>query len=561
LKRDSVPLSEATFGVEQFASVEHTESSETGTAIEALANTDAAAHASPTAGKGPARFVRRAFGVGAAELRASRAGALADWPLGAAPSSRSTVPTAETAHASTGAVLGAGARDGDRPARAGARVCARTAAVVAPALPCHRDATHLRSGTGCRRTGNRPASRRPPAAGGASARGAAAAAASTAFGALAAAAASRAIAACEPAVRAIFGAFFGSAAVDRVSAVAIPCPVGRADASPSRAERHQENRAHAVSIHEAAFLECRDLPVPARGPLFHDVMRMRRTAASGRRAAGLRTMPVDGMRLGSLHAGLLLLAVALSGGCAFEPVSLGDNLDAGVAALAAPEDVTTESNALATGEPDALSATDEPDAALATDEADAPPALCLRNPSFYGGLTGIRGIGPRTMGKLPDWQVCDGIVDVNPGFCTMLPPAGTTMYLGLAEGYAAFQYPMSPSVSTELPAALPPGNYPFSIDLGVAVTTLAQGGFGSAGGAPVELVVYGSSTPCGRDQVLARTATITNKDTWVTYSTMLTANQPFSNLVLVPTLTASEGPDQAGAYVVVGNIATSSSCP
>lgn len=278
---------------------------------------------------------------------------------------------------------------------------------------------------------------------------------------------------------------------------------------------------------------------------------MRRPAASGRRAAGLRTMSVDGMCVGSLHAGLPLLAVALSGGCAFQPVSLGDNQDAGVAALAAPEDATTDSNALAMG---------EPDSPLATDDVDAPLALCLRNPSFYGGPTGARGIGARTSLKLPDWQVCGGIVDVNPGFCTMLPPSGTMTYLGLAEGYAAFQYPMSPSVSTELPAALPAGTYPFSIDLGVAVTTLAQGGFGSAGGAPVELVVYGSSTPCGRDQVLARTATITNRDTWVTYSTMLTANQPFSNLVLVPTLTASEGPDQAGAYVVVGNIVTSSSC-
>jgi hypothetical protein len=252
------------------------------------------------------------------------------------------------------------------------------------------------------------------------------------------------------------------------------------------------------------------------------------------------------MAVRSWLAALALSTLAIASGCGVEPVSLGDNvdpeLDSGLTAPAAPIDAGPGPTAPADGGRDDAS------------------ALCLKNPTFAGAEAGALGGGLRSSPKVPDWQVCGGDVDVDPGFCTLPAPSGTTAYLGLRVGYAAFPYD-SASVSTDLPATLPPGTYSFSVELAVVDSTLLQGGFGMAGDAPVELVVYGSATPCGRDQVLSRTTSITNMDTWGTYSIALTADQPFSNLVLVPTPTPPASPGKAGSYVVIGNIVSSPSCP
>jgi hypothetical protein len=246
---------------------------------------------------------------------------------------------------------------------------------------------------------------------------------------------------------------------------------------------------------------------------------------------------------GSLLVGVPLCGFALVGGCiSSEVVNLGNNVDAGLSA----QDIASALDA-------------SPPSLQGADASDAAPGLCLRNPTFLGlstpGIT--QGTSPKL---LPDWQVCSGRVDVNPGVCTLSAPSGTTTYIGLPVGYAAFQFAISTSVSTSLPTALPAGSYPFSVELGVAVSSLPQTGFGRAGGAPVELVFYGGSSPCGQDQELWRTMLIMNVDSWVTFSGTLMARQGFSNLVLVPTLTNPSGSQGAGAYVVVGNFLTSSSC-
>jgi hypothetical protein len=274
---------------------------------------------------------------------------------------------------------------------------------------------------------------------------------------------------------------------------------------------------------------------------------MRQWGARGPVASRCRTVRGHDMGRGSLLMGLPLCGLALVGGCAAsEVVLLGNNVDAGVAARAGSQDAAPA--------PDAP--TPDPQEA---DAPDAAPGLCPRNPTFLGVPTTGLGITRGTSPNLPDWQVCSGSVDVNPGICTLLAPSGSTTYLGLPVGYAVLQHAISTSISTSLPTTLEPGSYSFSLQLGVAVSTLPRGGFGVAGGAPVELVFYGSSSPCGQDQELGRTTLITNHDSWASYSVTLTARQPFSNLVLVPTLTNPLGsPGQAGAYVVVAQFASAS---
>jgi hypothetical protein len=261
------------------------------------------------------------------------------------------------------------------------------------------------------------------------------------------------------------------------------------------------------------------------------------------------------MSRGSLLIGLPLSGFPLVSGCFSELVDLGDNVDAGPIAQEAPPDSAPS--------PDASPPGQTTDASTPSPQGDASdgaePGPCLRNPLFGGDTTTAPGIMQWMSPNLPDWQVCSGSVDVNPGVCTIPPPPGTTTYIGLPVGYAAFQHAVWTSVNTPLLGVVPPGMYPFSIELGVAISTLPQEGYGVAGGAPVELVIYGSLDPCSRDQELARTSLISNTDSFGAYSGVLTASQPFSNLVLVPTLQDPFGQTgQAGAYVVVADFSSPS---
>jgi hypothetical protein len=225
------------------------------------------------------------------------------------------------------------------------------------------------------------------------------------------------------------------------------------------------------------------------------------------------------MRRGASFTAFGLFAVALVGACV-QPVALGYN-DAGAQ-----------------------------DAGV-----DAAAGVCIQNPGFFGTPTDEAGIprGNRPSPRFPGWQICDGHADLNPGVCSLMAPAGsiTSTYLGLDVG--DFQG-AGTSVSTLLMASVPPGSYPFSIDLGLAMATLHWGGFVSTT-TPVELRIYGSAEPCGRDEELATVGPVTNIDGWATYSVTLTAHQMFSNLVLVPSLqNESGGPSPHEAYLVVDNL-------
>lgn len=267
---------------------------------------------------------------------------------------------------------------------------------------------------------------------------------------------------------------------------------------------------------------------------------------------------------------VLFVGPALSGACVSSDfVNLGSNLDAGggIQRMTLPLDAAAPPSTLNADESGAgASSLDDSaaDTSPSTAEDSAPEAsagLCLGNPMFTGTPTDAGGIlqGRAPSALLPDWQVCNGRVDVNPGVCSLPPPQGTRTYLGLPV-FPILQNATATSVSTQL-AALPPGTYAFSIELGLALMTLSRGGFGFGGTAPAVLTIYGSTTPCGRDEVLW-SQTITNIDSWMVYQGVLTATRAFSNLVLVPSLmNASGGLPPAGAYVIVGNfVSQSQSC-
>jgi hypothetical protein len=258
----------------------------------------------------------------------------------------------------------------------------------------------------------------------------------------------------------------------------------------------------------------------------------------------------------------VLVGFALMGACVPSGfVDLGSNVEAGGVQGVTPTSDDAESvspsseDSAADGS--ASSAADsaaEVSSPSAEDSAvEASTGLCLGNPLFTGIPTdgGIPpGTGPSTL--LNDWQICAPRVDVNPGVCTLQAPPGSTTYLGM-QAFPLLQNATATSVSTALVNALPPGNYAFSIELALAVTTL-RGGFGFAGAGPAGLAIYGSTTPCGRDERLWQQP-ISNVDSWSTYSVTFTATRGFSNLVLVPVpMSASGGPAAAGAYVIVANL-------
>lgn len=173
------------------------------------------------------------------------------------------------------------------------------------------------------------------------------------------------------------------------------------------------------------------------------------------------------------------------------------------------------------------------------DDADALPpsgALCLKNPSFEGGVT---------FGALPpDWSVCQGSPMVAPAYNAFASSDGAS-HLGLmsiaTDGVAGV-------ARATLCAPLRAGEtVGFSVDL---TLSLAFSPFGSA-----YVQVWGSLDSCTKDQLLWTSPLLTEFEKWRTYCGTITPSRAYPYIVIAPSpdgVAPTGTPTVAsGAYVLV----------
>ncbi|HLK39727.1 MAG TPA: hypothetical protein VKU41_23385 [Polyangiaceae bacterium] len=236
--------------------------------------------------------------------------------------------------------------------------------------------------------------------------------------------------------------------------------------------------------------------------------------------------------------------------------------DAGVPDLNAPGADDASNPVIESGMVVPPAQTDEAGASGGGD-GGAGASFCVKNPSFEPMTNSV------TTGNAPPyWQLCPNfnlptlpiLPVINPSICSMSASDGMD-YVGLTVGSYGPATDASESMGTLLCSPLLPGTtYSVSIDLGIAAKTLMNLANASSG-LPAVLELYGSKTPCGKDELLWRTPSITNQDSWTKDCTTFTPTQTALYLTLVPN--APPGSTFAmgeWSYLVVDHIQSGVTC-
>jgi hypothetical protein len=160
---------------------------------------------------------------------------------------------------------------------------------------------------------------------------------------------------------------------------------------------------------------------------------------------------------------------------------------------------------------------------------------CVSNPSFEGTVTTLAAVGNLSdyiHDEAPPWHTCDGAPEIadQTGFIgqtsVTLQDGGTVPYATATDGKTYLQLDGIPgsteSVGEQLCTPMPAGSTTH-----ILIDVFDVGAFGPS----TSVLVYGSGTLCGQDQVLAEIP-VTDTHSWVTHCATLKTNAPVTYMKL-----------------------------